>query len=263
MSWAVVLAAAGTPHWLRRCLDGWAVIVSPDDVPSALASLAAYDQENSRGGHEPPRRGEVGAPHTIAGAVRGAPADRFCDHRTARGAQRVVRVGSADATRMMAGEWWRATPRSTLHADAPHLGGNAAASVVLEAIVRAPGPRARRRAAAAPAGGRRRQRRYRRCSRRRSRLRRCIHRHVRRHWHPRRPAHHRRPRGAGGSKSWVVIAEAWALLAFSAPGSMPISSPTSSASSWAWDSGLIAALTIRSIRRRRSSGYSPPPPERP
>src|SRR5437867_11492555 len=31
--WAVVLAAAGTPHWLRRRLDGWAVIVPPDDAP--------------------------------------------------------------------------------------------------------------------------------------------------------------------------------------------------------------------------------------
>ncbi len=46
--WAVVLAAAGTPHWLRRRLDGWAVIVTPADTASALASLAAYDQENSR-----------------------------------------------------------------------------------------------------------------------------------------------------------------------------------------------------------------------
>jgi hypothetical protein len=48
--WAVVLAAAGTPHWLRRRLHGWVVIVPPDDAPSALASLAAYDQENSREG---------------------------------------------------------------------------------------------------------------------------------------------------------------------------------------------------------------------
>jgi len=32
--WAVVLAAAGTPHWLRRRLDGWVVIVPPDDALS-------------------------------------------------------------------------------------------------------------------------------------------------------------------------------------------------------------------------------------
>ena len=31
--WAVVLAAAGTPHWLRRRLDGWAVIVPPEMPP--------------------------------------------------------------------------------------------------------------------------------------------------------------------------------------------------------------------------------------
>jgi len=51
--WAVVLAAAGTPHWLRRRLDGWAVIVPPDDAPSALVSLAANDQENSRDSRSP------------------------------------------------------------------------------------------------------------------------------------------------------------------------------------------------------------------
>ncbi|PYN40857.1 MAG: hypothetical protein DMD95_20715 [Candidatus Rokuibacteriota bacterium] len=51
--WAVVLAAAGTPHWLRRRLDGWAVIVPPDDAPSALTSLAAYDQQNSRDSRSP------------------------------------------------------------------------------------------------------------------------------------------------------------------------------------------------------------------
>ena len=34
--WAVVLAAAGTPHWLRRRLDGWAVIVPPLTMPPPL-----------------------------------------------------------------------------------------------------------------------------------------------------------------------------------------------------------------------------------
>ncbi len=43
--------------------------------------------------------------------------------------------GSADATRMMAGEWWRAITALTLHADAPHLAGNAAATVVLVTAV--------------------------------------------------------------------------------------------------------------------------------
>jgi len=43
--------------------------------------------------------------------------------------------GSADATRMMAGEWWRAVTALTLHADAPHLLGNALASALLVTAV--------------------------------------------------------------------------------------------------------------------------------
>lgn len=36
---------------------------------------------------------------------------------------------------MMAGEWWRAITALTLHADAPHLAGNAAATIVLMTAV--------------------------------------------------------------------------------------------------------------------------------
>ena len=45
--WAVVLAAAGIPHWMRERLDGWALIVPPDDAATAVDALAAYDRENS------------------------------------------------------------------------------------------------------------------------------------------------------------------------------------------------------------------------
>ena len=49
--------------------------------------------------------------------------------------------GSADAQRMMAGEWWRAVTALTLHADAPHLLGNAVASaLVMTAVCQRLGP---------------------------------------------------------------------------------------------------------------------------
>src|SRR2546430_9329762 len=38
-------------------------------------------------------------------------------------------------SRMMAGEWWRAVTALTLHADAPHLLGNALASALLVTAV--------------------------------------------------------------------------------------------------------------------------------
>jgi membrane associated rhomboid family serine protease len=128
--WAVVLAAAGIPHWLRQRLDGWALIVPPDDAATALQALAAYDQESAGEGAlapTPPAR-----PLTITGAVVALLLVGFFAITGPRaGRSAWFEQGSADAGRMMAGEWWRAVTALTLHADVPHLAGNAVALVVL------------------------------------------------------------------------------------------------------------------------------------
>jgi membrane associated rhomboid family serine protease len=134
--WAVVLAAAGIPHWLRQRLDGWALIVPPDDAAAALETLAAYDHENARrdlgaGGEAP-----VSRPMTITGAVVALLLVGFFAVSGSRAARSAwFEHGSADAARMMAGEWWRAITALTLHADAPHLAGNAVAIAVLMTAV--------------------------------------------------------------------------------------------------------------------------------
>ena len=134
--WAVVLAAAGIPHWLRQRLDGWALIVPPDDAAIALETLAAYDEETLRddvhdGDDVAPSR-----PLTIAGAVVALLLIGFFAITGPRaGRSAWFEHGSADATRMMAGEWWRAVTALTLHADAPHLLGNALATAVLVTAV--------------------------------------------------------------------------------------------------------------------------------
>jgi rhomboid protease GluP len=127
--WAVVLAAAGIPHWQRHRLDGWALVVPADDAATALATLAAYDEENARdeGGAVAPSR-----PPTITGAVVALLLIGFfaiTGPRTGRSAW--FAHGSADAARMLAGEWWRAVTALTLHADAPHVVGNAVAAALL------------------------------------------------------------------------------------------------------------------------------------
>lgn len=133
--WAVVLAAAGIPHWLRQRLDGWALIVSPDDVVAAAETLAAYDRENAPpgapGGDVAPAQ-----PVTIVGAVVALLLIGFFAITGSRaGRSAWFEHGSADAARMMAGEWWRAVTALTLHADAPHLAGNAVAIAVLMTAV--------------------------------------------------------------------------------------------------------------------------------
>ena len=133
--WAVVLAAAGISHWLRQRLDGWALIVSPDDVVVAVETLADYDRENA----PPGAPGGDAAPAqavTIVGAVVALLLIGFFAITGSRAAGSAwFEHGSADAARMMAGEWWRAVTALTLHADAPHLAGNALAIAVLMTAV--------------------------------------------------------------------------------------------------------------------------------
>jgi membrane associated rhomboid family serine protease len=134
--WAVVLAAAGIPHWLRQRLDGWALIVPADDAATALEALEAYDRENAR---EDARAGVEGAaarPLTIVGVVVAlllVGGFAVTGPRAARSAW--FEHGSADAARIMAGEWWRTITALTLHADTPHLAGNAVAIAVLMTAV--------------------------------------------------------------------------------------------------------------------------------
>jgi membrane associated rhomboid family serine protease len=131
--WATVLAAGGIPHRLRLRLDGWALIVAARDADAARETLDAYDQENTAetiGAHRAsvaPVRGAawVGVAVGLAligfFAVTGPRADRSAWFER----------GSADAERIVAGEWWRTVTALTLHADAPHVVGNAVASAVL------------------------------------------------------------------------------------------------------------------------------------
>ena len=134
--WAVVLAAADIPHWLRQRLDGWALIVPPDDAPTALKTLAAYDEENSREGVSGGDDGAPSRPMTIAGGVVALLLLGFFAITGPRaGGSAWFERGSADATRVLAGEWWRAVTALTLHADAPHVLANAAASALLMTAV--------------------------------------------------------------------------------------------------------------------------------
>jgi membrane associated rhomboid family serine protease len=134
--WAVVLAAADIPHWLRQRLDGWALIVPPDDAATALATLAAYDEENSREGVNVAGAGAPSPPMTIVGVVVALLLLGFFAITGPRaGGSAWFEHGSADATRMLGGEWWRAVTALTLHADAPHVLANAAASALLMTAV--------------------------------------------------------------------------------------------------------------------------------
>jgi membrane associated rhomboid family serine protease len=131
--WATVLAASGIPHRLRSRLDGWALIVASSDVEAAREALDAYDRENTA--DTAGESGEPVAPVRGAAAVGVAVAllliGFFAVAGTRANRSAWFERGSADAARIVAGEWWRTVTALTLHADAPHVVGNAVASVVL------------------------------------------------------------------------------------------------------------------------------------
>src|SRR3989442_5598716 len=135
--WAVVLAAGCIPHRLRPRLDGWALIVAARDAEAAREALDAYDRESIAD------TADVGA--DAVAPVRGAAVvgvavgllliGFFAVTGTRASRSTWFERGGADAERIVAGEWWRTVTALTLHADVPHLLGNAVASVVLVGAV--------------------------------------------------------------------------------------------------------------------------------
>jgi len=135
--WAVVLAADNIPHRLSHRLNGWALIVAARDAEAAREALDSYDRENIAD------TADVGA--DAVAPIRGAAVvgvavgllliGFFAVTGTRASRSTWFDRGSADAERIVAGEWWRTVTALTLHADAPHLISNAAASAVLVGAV--------------------------------------------------------------------------------------------------------------------------------
>ena len=140
--WAVVLAAADIRYRLRHRLDGWALIVPARDAATALEALDAYDRENTSETVDPGVAVAPSRPALVVGLAVALVLIAFFAISGERGGRSGwFEDGSADAQRMLAGEWWRAVTALTLHADVPHLLGNAVACVLLvTAVCRALGP---------------------------------------------------------------------------------------------------------------------------
>ena len=129
-----MLTALAVPCSLREEPDGWTVAVAPADVATALDALDAYDRENT----ERVERAVAAAsrPLTFTGVyVALLLIGLFALSGPRAGRSAWFERGSADAARIAAGEWWRAVTALTLHADAPHVLGNAVAAALLVSVV--------------------------------------------------------------------------------------------------------------------------------
>jgi rhomboid protease GluP len=139
MEWSVVLDAMGIAHAVQPAPDGrWALIVDDVDALAAEADLAAWEAENPPRPDVPPRPDHG---RSLAGVAVGLAILAFALRVGLPPAGSLFERGSADAARMLQGEWWRAVTALTLHADLAHVAANAVTmGVFLGAVARRIGP---------------------------------------------------------------------------------------------------------------------------
>jgi len=136
---SMVLDAVGIAHEVRAAPEGgWELVVDDADAAGAEAALVAWETEN-RARRDPPPRSEYG--RSLAGVAVGLMILVFSLRSGLGPAGPLFERGSADAVRMLHGEWWRAVTALTLHADLAHVAANAVAmAVFLGAVARRLGP---------------------------------------------------------------------------------------------------------------------------
>ncbi|HEY4188548.1 MAG TPA: rhomboid family intramembrane serine protease [Polyangia bacterium] len=130
--WVLVLAATGIPNRVDRQIDGGYVLgVAPQNVTAAERALRAYDIESQSAARVAPAAPDRGSNALGIGVALALIGFVFVTgYWETEPASRWFAAGVADASRIRAGEWWRAITAMTLHADVMHLLGNVAASVI-------------------------------------------------------------------------------------------------------------------------------------
>ena len=141
--WALVLAAEGLSPRLERSAGAFILSVPPPETARAESALSEYDLEHLPQREETGLVEEEGSSWGLAGAL-GITAGLMCFFVVtgSRGqASRWFVDGSAVAELILQGELWRSVTALTLHADLPHLIGNALfGTLFMAAVFRTLGP---------------------------------------------------------------------------------------------------------------------------
>ncbi len=135
---SVVLQAMGIAHEVRPTPDGrWAIVVDDAAAARAEQALAEWEAENEA----PSPRSTADYGPSLVGVGAGIGILLFAALAGLPAPSALLERGSADAGRMLGGEWWRAATALTLHADVAHAFANAAAlAIFLGAVARRLGP---------------------------------------------------------------------------------------------------------------------------
>ena len=130
-AWDFVLEAVVIPHRVGLTEEGWAVLVPPQLVATALAARDAADREASEEPAREPQAPDHGRSFVgLAAAVTIAAFFWVSGPRAGADAGGWFRVGSGVAGPIVHGQWWRAVTALTLHSDISHVTGNAVAFLV-------------------------------------------------------------------------------------------------------------------------------------
>ncbi|MGE4293390.1 MAG: rhomboid family intramembrane serine protease [Desulfovibrio sp.] len=128
---ALVLEARRIPCRTRRLGTGWNVQVRRMDAERAALEVRLWSEENRERAAPPPPPPLPGAPEIFPPAIYGLGLAAFHAFATRPhpGLElyplRMLELGSGDAGSILSGQWWRLVTALTLHADGPHVLGNA------------------------------------------------------------------------------------------------------------------------------------------
>jgi membrane associated rhomboid family serine protease len=138
--WALVLQSMPVWHVARRALGGWVLFVRNEDYPRARRSIDRYEEENK---DWPPQRQAKERPAHARSPVVGAAFALLVAFfmitgpiSPAHGAMsRWFERGIAVSDHVLHGAPWQAVTALTLHADAPHVLGNAISGTIFGTAV--------------------------------------------------------------------------------------------------------------------------------
>jgi len=132
--WMLVLTSAGIASQSLRTGAEWTIYVPDELERAARANIAEFERENVR----PAGRGEAAIDLGPSRAGMAAGAVLLALHAASfLGPGRVawLRWGRSSAWHILDGEVWRAATALTLHADGPHVIGNAVGSAIFVSAV--------------------------------------------------------------------------------------------------------------------------------
>jgi len=144
--WSTVLAAAAIAHEMRTADGAFRIIVALPDLDAAANALEGFDSEARQEREELAARvpDEPERPRSLLGVAATLLLLAFyvvAGPWEVRPPTRWFTVGTASADAILHGQWWRAVTELTLHANLPHLLGNAVAALLfVSAVGRALGP---------------------------------------------------------------------------------------------------------------------------